>query len=288
VGVDFNHPMIQAGWTREIPFPPPKSAALYVGSSNITARMAADDACINGILGALESARAMAKAAVAAQKANLAEMNLLDGISIILADRSLDRLVDFITPKRTGDTLSLSLEIDQFTTVTIVGSMAAVAIPAFLRYTRTAKVSEAQETLRKIRYGAEAYFCTPRVDEQGNKIAPHFPEAQAATPAAGTCCASLGGPAGEKEGRCEPDSATWQTPAWMALNFAMLDPHYFVYEFTPTTQPDGTPAFDASAYGDLDCNGVRSTFRLTCRGVTGGEDDCRLDCDEVTVENELE
>ena len=288
VAVDFTHPLIQAGWAREIQFPAPRQAALFVTPDKISARMAADEACINGILGGIEKLRAEAKAAVSAQKAKLDEMNLADGIAVILADRSLDRFIDFVTPKREGDTLSLSLAIDQFTTVTVIGSMAAIAIPAFLKYTAKAKVAEAHETLRKIRYAAEAYYCTPRVDEQGNQVPPQFPAAQAATPAAGTCCAELGGPAGEAKGRCNPDTTMWQTPTWTALNFMMLDPHYFAYEFTSKTLEDGAPAFDASAYGDLDCDGTRSTFRLSCKGLPVGDAGCSVECDPLYLENELE
>lgn len=288
VAVDFSHPMIQAGWSSGIPFPPPRLATLHVDSRSITAKMVADEACINGILGALEKVRAEAKAAVAAQKANLAEMNLADGMALIIADRSLDRLIQFITPKRSGENLTLSLAIDEFTTVSLVGTMAAVAIPAFLKYSRETKVSEAQENLRKIRFAAEDYYCTPRLDEQGNAVPPRFPDAQATTPAAGTCCAEPGGPAGTSKGKCDPDSSIWETPTWTALHFTMLDPHYFAYEFTPKAMPDGTQAFDVSAYGDLDCNGVRSTFRMSCQGIPGGEDGCRLNCDPVHVENEIE
>lgn len=42
--------------------------------------------------------------------------------------------------------------------VAIIGILAAIAIPAFLRYIKTSKVSEAEGTMKKMSEGAKAYF----------------------------------------------------------------------------------------------------------------------------------
>ncbi len=82
--------------------------------------------------------------------------------------------------------------IELMIVVAIIGILAAVAIPAFMKYMRKAKTTEAINGLNKIYIGARAYL----VDEQQSRGAlsqttPQFPEPEGLTPAA-TCCARPG------------------------------------------------------------------------------------------------
>lgn len=54
--------------------------------------------------------------------------------------------------------------------VAIIGILAAIAIPAFLRYIKTSKVSEAEGTMKKIAEGAKTYFTSEQrySDTAGN------------------------------------------------------------------------------------------------------------------------
>ncbi len=56
-----------------------------------------------------------------------------------------------------------------------------------------------------------------------------------------------------------PGPGDWAHPTWKALTFEMRDPHYYQYEYVS----DGTGAesrFTVRALGDLNCDGVMSTF----------------------------
>lgn len=53
----------------------------------------------------------------------------------------------------------------------------------------------------------------------------------------------------------KPKKGTWSHPTWRALNFKIDSPHRYQYEYVS----DGK-SFTARAIGDLDCDGVLSTF----------------------------
>jgi hypothetical protein len=60
------------------------------------------------------------------------------------------------------------------------------------------------------------------------------------------------------------DEKTWAVPAWKALNFSVLERTHYAYEI----QTSGTglnAQFIIRALGDLDCDGIRSTFEVTGR-----------------------
>lgn len=83
-------------------------------------------------------------------------------------------------------------------------------------------------------------------------------QAAGPTPPVGTCCAGA-------RGRCRPTPAWWDTPAWRAARFQVHQPHAYSYEFRPDAR-----GFTALAYGDLDCDGVVSTFSIRGEVGTGG------------------
>jgi hypothetical protein len=128
----------------------------------------------------------------------------------------------------------------------LIGLMAAVAIPSFTKYQKKAKSTEAVVNVKKIFMGAQAYY-----EETG--AFPPNPAQAGAVPALGSCCSS--------GGKCAPNPTLWTDSTWQALKFSMDDPHVYYYEYkTAGTGKDAT--FSVDAYGDLDCNGVYSTFEM--------------------------
>lgn len=142
--------------------------------------------------------------------------------------------------------------IELMIVVAIVGILAAVAIPAFVRYIRRAKTTEVHENIDKIGTGAKTYFQTEHVDTNGNPLAKQFPASVAATPTT-HCCGSTGG-------KCVGSSSNWTNSTWTSLHFSLENNHYYQYQFD-TSGTDSGSKFSAWAKGDLDCDATSATWR---------------------------
>src|SRR6266581_6081419 len=147
--------------------------------------------------------------------------------------------------------------IELMVVVAIVGVLSTIAIPAYLGNARKAKTSEAIVNIRKIYVASRNYILESNNRRAGiNPIAPQFPEAIALTPAA-ICCTFSGK-------KCAPNPADWSANSWTALMFSMDDPYWYRYEYmsTGSTSPGPGSNFTVAAHGDLNCNGVYSTFEM--------------------------
>ena len=157
--------------------------------------------------------------------------------------------------------------------VAIIGILAAVAIPAFVKYIRKSKSAEAGGNLGKIVHGAIAYFDVDHATAAGVPLPKCFPgtpgawfSSDSAAPAAlpGTGCCAV---------KCSLDAAApnqdqW-SGGWQALSFSVTDPHYYKYAFSGQCCADGVctgTVFTAAAVGDLNCDTKTSLF--TRQGAT--------------------
>ncbi len=128
----------------------------------------------------------------------------------------------------------------------ILGSLLAVAVPAFCRDLHASRFIEPTDGLARI--GAAAIDIAER---DGG-----FPDSAPLTPSAP--------PRGKKE--ADPPG-TWDGPTWKALAFRPVAegvPHAYAFSFESTA---GGTAFVSRARGDLDGDGVLSTFEI--RGHAG-------------------
>ena len=172
--------------------------------------------------------------------------------------------------------------IELMIVVAILAILSVVAVPAFIKYMRRAKTTEAIDELDKMYKGAAVYYSTPRINEAGDRIDCQFPASQAITPVEGTCCST-------NDDRCTPSPDDWSVPVWSALSFEMKDKHYFVYQFgSEGTRADAE--FTASAYADLDCDGVMSTFQRKGFGdPNSGPGECSMQgAPALFINNETE
>jgi Tfp pilus assembly protein PilE len=153
--------------------------------------------------------------------------------------------------------------------VAIIGILAAVAIPAFMKYIKKSKTTEATTHVQKIYLGARSYWMDRNTQEGTIQAdSAQFPTNDGTStgagvgPTADTACCAMGG-AVEK---CSPQAALWDAePAWKALKFSMDDPHYFAYQYTVTNNAAAGGQgsnFSAIAIGDLDCDTSMSRFSM--------------------------
>jgi type IV pilus assembly protein PilA len=150
--------------------------------------------------------------------------------------------------------------------VAIIGILAAVAIPAFMKYIRKSRTAEARELVKKVYDGARAYYMDPNYAPGSNQPLPaQFPVpgngSNVLGPTAHSGCCVAGG----TTEKCQPQSDLWTDAAWPAIHFSVDEPHYFAYGYTVNNDPgaiDGSNNYVAVAEGDLDCDGAHSTFAM--------------------------
>lgn len=150
------------------------------------------------------------------------------------------------------------------------GSLLAVAVPAFVRELHASRFAEPVEGLNRIGAAAVAHAHDRPPTEAFPPSAPLTP----ATPPRGTRVADLPG--------------AWDHPTWQAFAFRPSPegvPHAFAFAFDSTRAP-GRSAFVAHAHGDLNGNGVTSTFEI--RGHTSGDEAAAVLDPGMYVEAEVE
>jgi prepilin-type N-terminal cleavage/methylation domain-containing protein len=142
--------------------------------------------------------------------------------------------------------------IELMVVVGILGVLAAIAIPSFVAYVRRSKTAEASQNLGSMFRFAASYMVQEHADRSMGALI-------------GTYC-SVGS-----------ESLTPSTPSASkqpylgganaaALGFSIADYVYFGYGLTAGTQQCGWTAnaaiYTMYAQGDLDGDGIRSTFEL--------------------------
>lgn len=135
----------------------------------------------------------------------------------------------------------------------LVGSLLAIAVPTFVREVRASRFVEPAQGLERIGAAAVAYART-------HPVAQAFPPSAPSTPSA------------PPRGRCEADPpGTWDQPTWRALDFQPVPPgtpHCFSFSFDSSLSP-ARSTFRAQAHGDLDGDGIPSTFEVTGHDIDG-------------------
>ena len=144
--------------------------------------------------------------------------------------------------------------IELMIVVAIIGILAAVAVPAFIKYVRRAKTVEATESLDKIKIGAREYFIADHWSSDGTLENRQFPGTMW-SPNVLPCCQ-----------KCTNASAEWDTKGWDTLKFALTEPHYYSFWFTSNGSGNNS-TFQATAFGDLDCDNTLSMY-----GIRGSVD----------------
>lgn len=139
--------------------------------------------------------------------------------------------------------------------VAIIGILAAVAIPAFIKYVRTSKTAEASSQVRKGSDGEVTYFLSERADRTGTIQTPQFVSAVAQ-------------PAGVPNG--QKSLANYTGDQWPNLKFSVDGPQYFQYSATASGTGTGS-SFTFTAYGDLDADTTYSTFERSGTVNAGGD-----------------
>ena len=150
--------------------------------------------------------------------------------------------------------------IELMIVVAIIGILAAVAIPAFLRYIKRSKTVEATMNVRRLYDSSVSYYDEDHATANGTIVAAQFPTSVDVTPALGEI--------GNK--KRDPGQADWTNPSWESLNFSVSDPHFYAYQYDSNGTRVGA-TFTATAFGDLDGDDTYSTFVRVGSVMDGNE-----------------
>jgi Tfp pilus assembly protein PilE len=139
--------------------------------------------------------------------------------------------------------------------VTILGALAMYGVAKYLRHSKTA---EAVGSTAAIAQAACLYYNESDANQPAGtkpdaaKAMRHFPpSSRASVPA------SMADVRGK---RFQSSIADWSNSPWMEMGFKISTPQFYAYSFE--SQGAGPSAVaTAIAHGDLDGNGIQSTFR---------------------------
>jgi type IV pilus assembly protein PilA len=140
--------------------------------------------------------------------------------------------------------------IELMIVVAILGILAAVAIPAFLKYIKRSKTTEATMNVRKLYDSSVTYFAAEHTSASGGIVSAQFPATTGPLPLLATI--------GDVKVTTLP--STWDADGtWNSLQFSVSDPSYFAYQYDSAGTTNAA-TFTATAFGNLDGDAVFSTF----------------------------
>ncbi len=148
--------------------------------------------------------------------------------------------------------------IELMIVVTIIGLLAAVAVPSYSKFIRTAKIAEAPANLGKIAEGAKMYYFKERYLSNGIVAPPEFPN-KSSSYSKGTMPTNA--PCQNGVAKYKANPSQWAQNPWKQLNFSLPTSHYFQYQFR-SQGTGGAAQYWARARADLDCDSTYSTFSL--------------------------
>lgn len=159
--------------------------------------------------------------------------------------------------------------IELMIVVAIIGILAAIAIPAFIKYVKQSKTSEAGLNLKTMGDGAASYYQVDHYTSAGLPVSDkQFPTAAGTL----TDTAFTSHPTAVPDGTKEAQNLTaWGSEPWKSLKFSISKAHYYRYTYNSTNSSAGADAFSSYAEGDLDADETTSKFKLLGTTDLNGE-----------------
>lgn len=241
-----------------LPLPPEVAGlsrvAVSLGRVRIRAVVDGEDAAITSLQRLID--QAIAKGLAGAQRAHdeavAGNIPPPEGAFAIIGAAYAKSFVALIKPRREGNRLVSTFDMNApgaegMMMVSGLGILAAVAVPAFMDYTKKSKKTEASLQLNKLGKNLEVHYLTES----------KFPAGEVALTPSESCCQGAGA-------KCPSTPAVWQQPVWQSLAFQIDEPHRFQYRY----ESDGATAV-VEAVGDLDCDGQTITYRLEASAPGG-------------------
>ena len=159
--------------------------------------------------------------------------------------------------------------IELMIVVAIVGILAVLAIYGVRKYIANAKTAEARNTLGQIAKDAatavEREKGSTTIVAAGGTSTLMRAFCGTATPVPSSATA----PAGQKYQSQVSDWSGTSTSGWQCLKFSLEEPQYYAYTYNATATDANSGGFNAQAFGDLNGDGILSTFSVSGTSYSG-------------------
>ena len=176
--------------------------------------------------------------------------------------------------------------IELMIVVAIIGILAAVAVPGFMKYIKDSKTTEAKSNLKAIAEGASSFYQTEHTLKDGTVYTRQFPNethCKSATSIDNSCTAYNNAP-DEIKSAGTKTTLTLTAEPWKSLNFAVTAPVYYTYSYRGAASTDAVASkFEAQAAAKLDSANVDSCFTMDGNGADNGEPTISVIKDESEV-----
>jgi len=168
--------------------------------------------------------------------------------------------------KKTGKGFTL---IELMIVVAIIGILAAVAIPGFMKYIKDSKTSEAKTNIKAVAEGAVSFYQTEHPEGVAGTsfFTRQYPSADycKSLGGGGTCVANDIQPALQAPGA--KGQGTWTAEPWLSLNFQTSGPVYYSYNYYGSKgDASAGSKFAIQGFAQLDKTAVDSCYRI--KGAT--------------------
>lgn len=167
-------------------------------------------------------------------------------------------MVQTVRPNRPANRAFTMLEVMNFIALACV--LGALGMYGLARYVRHAKTAEAVGSVKALAEAASNYYDNSDFNQpagtkpESARAMRHFPP---------TSRTSVPAENGDVKGkRYQSAIGDWAVAPWNDLHFSIPQPQYYAYSFE--SQGRGAEAqASATAHGDLDADGVLSTYRIS-------------------------
>ena len=151
--------------------------------------------------------------------------------------------------------------IELMIVVSIIGILASIAVPSFIRYVKITKKAEAFTNLKALGDGAASYYEIDHYLEDGTPTREkQFPTPDESFNDTSAVKVPFRIPPGTKYPSTHTD---WGVQPWIALKFIIIKPQYYRYSYIAlNTDPAAPDFFTAWAEGDIDADDLTSRFGL--------------------------
>lgn len=229
----------------------------------LTLRVSGDPSGLQQVLQLARAGTAMGLAALEHKMRQETQgSDVAKGVGAIVGYYQARSLLDELEPELVDGQLVSSYTLPKLEgsagLVAYAGVLAAVAIPAFVKYIRKSKTVEATEGLEQLKAALVQYHAGR--GRAGQRF--RFPRSVGWTPAT-SCCKARTAP------KCAGGDVGFGHPTWRALRFKIDDPHYYQYRLTSSGQGSRAKVV-IEARGDLDCDDKHASFSVTGTVTSAG------------------